>query len=402
MTFSEIKNIEIQEFSTSANCQTYLLKYKDTFFEVGRDVVVLLNCMQKYDVQEDAVAFYQESVNGQYSVQEVDEFLKQLFEKLEPEKSAEVKVKKTKSFLYNHELISASMIEFCTQWLRFLFQKKVMSLVGCIFLALEIYFFTNTMMEISVPRVNLYLIGGLLLFFVFSSLFHEFGHAFACRHFGIKHGSIGFGLYINFPVFYTDVSNIWKLPRGQRCIVNLAGVYFQTILLIPFLVGFMYTYNDFLKYIIYMMNMNFLITLNPFFKFDGYWLMTDLLGVANLRRKGNEYIKYLLKKPFGKPAGQKPYLFFLKKKAKLSLIVYTVVVNCFFAYYFVYLMPMFLLRFCRLFPEQFNLLLRELANHQMPNWVNLQQMFTQLLFLGLTIFMVYRMVKPIIDKLKRT
>ena len=35
MTFSEIKNIEIQEFSTSANCQTYLLKYKDTFFEVG-------------------------------------------------------------------------------------------------------------------------------------------------------------------------------------------------------------------------------------------------------------------------------------------------------------------------------------------------------------------------------
>lgn len=100
MTFSEIKNIEIQEFSTSANCQTYLLKYKDTFFEVGRDVVVLLNCMQKFDVQEDAVAFYQESVNGQYLVQEVDEFLKQLFEKLEPEKSAEVKVKKTKSFLF--------------------------------------------------------------------------------------------------------------------------------------------------------------------------------------------------------------------------------------------------------------------------------------------------------------
>lgn len=400
MIFSEIKDIEIQSFSTSMRSQTYLLKYKEVFFEVGKDVANLLEYMQQYDSQEEAILSYKESTNNEYSAQEIDGFLKYVFAKLDPQRDIKESVNKKNSFLYSHELIPISTIKYFTSWLYFLFQKKMMFLVGIIFLALEIFFFTNTLMDINIHRVNLYEIGGLLVFFIFSSLLHEFGHASACRYFGINHGGIGFGLYINFPVFYTDVSNIWKLPRGQRCVVNVAGVYFQAILLIPFLVSFMYTYNDLLKYIIWMTNLNFLITLNPFFKFDGYWLVTDLLGIANLRRKGNEYIKYIFRRITGKVTGQKPCLFFLKKKAKLSLIIYTCAVNCFFVYYFIYLIPTLLIRFCKSFPDQFNLLLNELANQQMPSWLNLQQMLTQLLFLGLTVFMVYRIVRPIIKKLK--
>ena len=65
---------------------------------------------------------------------------------------------------------------------------------------------------------------GLLVFMVVSSLFHELGHASACKHFGIRHGGIGFGLYLNFPVLYTDVTEVWRLRRADRCIVNLGGV----------------------------------------------------------------------------------------------------------------------------------------------------------------------------------
>lgn len=397
MTFSEIKNIEIQEFSTSTSCQTYLLRYKKSFFEVGKDVVDLLKCLQQYNSQEEAIYIYKSSISKDCSEQEIDMFLKQLFEKLEP--NDKNRKKENKTFLYSQELIPASCIEYCTHWLRFLFQKEIMILVGLVFFALEIYFFTNTLFEITIPHVDFYTIGGLLLFFIISSLFHEFGHASACRYSGIRHGSIGFGLYINFPVFYTDVSNIWKLSRKHRCIVNLAGVYFQAILMTPFLIAFMYTYSDLLKYIIWMVNLNFFITLNPFFKFDGYWLMTDLLGVANLRKKGNEYIKYIFNKLTGKKITKKPYLFYLNKKAKIGLIAYTFIVNCFFAYYFVYLMPMFIIRFCKIFPKQFELLLKELENHQMPSWINMQQMFTQLLFLGLTVFVVYRMMRSIINKI---
>lgn len=89
-------------------------------------------------------------------------------------------------------------------------------------------------MLIQFGDVNIYIILGVLLLLLLSSFVHEIGHASACRHFGVKHGGIGFGLYLTFPVFYTDVSEIWKLKRTERIVVNMAGVYFQLILLIPF------------------------------------------------------------------------------------------------------------------------------------------------------------------------
>ena len=35
------------------------------------------------------------------------------------------------------------------------------------------------------------------------------------------------GFYLFTPVYYADVTDIWRLPSGQRIIVNLAGVYFE-------------------------------------------------------------------------------------------------------------------------------------------------------------------------------
>ena len=49
--------------------------------------------------------------------------------------------------------------------------------------------------------------------------------------------------YITFPVFYTDVTDVWCLTRRQRVIVNLGGVYFQLIFLIPFFL-FLQLYSD--------------------------------------------------------------------------------------------------------------------------------------------------------------
>lgn len=91
---------------------------------------------------------------------------------------------------------------------------------------------------------------GLLVFMLASSFFHELGHASACKYFGVRHGGIGFGLYLNFPVLYTDVTEVWKLNRAQRCVVNLAGVYFQSYWLIALLTAFLLTGNDILRYLI--------------------------------------------------------------------------------------------------------------------------------------------------------
>ena len=141
-------------------------------------------------------------------------------------------------------------------------------------------------------QVTVYVIVGLFVFMLLSSFFHELGHASACKYFGLHHGGIGFGLYLNFPVLYTDVTEVWKLNRMQRCVVNIAGVYFQSYWLLALLIAFLLTNNDMLRYLILTMNLSFLMTLNPFFKFDGYWIASDILGVPNLRARSLEPVSY--------------------------------------------------------------------------------------------------------------
>ena len=57
-------------------------------------------------------------------------------------------------------------------------------------------------------KVDIYMAARLLVFMLASSFFHELGHASACKYFGVCHGGIGFGLYLNFPVLYTDVTEV--------------------------------------------------------------------------------------------------------------------------------------------------------------------------------------------------
>ncbi|MEY8685421.1 hypothetical protein AB9N12_04520 [Bacteroides sp. AN502(2024)] len=395
MNFEIIKKISVCEFSTSSANQSYLVHYKNRFFEVSRVMALLIEVIKRSNTQEEAVHSFIQSTDGKYTEKSVIEIINKFINKLEGTPSNK------KTFLLNKELIPSHVISKCTPFFSVLFEKKIMVSVLCILLGMEGYFMATSLSVLNMPAIDLYTICGLFLFFILSSLFHELGHASACQFYNIQHGGIGFGLYLNFPVFYTDVSNTWTLSRPKRCIINVAGVYFQILLLIPLLTIYFYTQNNILKYIIIMTNINFIITLNPFFKFDGYWLMTDLLGVANLRKKCGEYIIYLLKKLKRKDTNPKPYLFSLRKREKTVMIIYTCLVNLFFGYYFLYVLPTFLIKFCKSFPEAFGSFITELANHQVPDFYNLQKMATQIFFLMLTIYLLYRSFSPLFRKRRK-
>ena len=82
----------------------------------------------------------------------------------------------------------------------------------------------------------------------------------------------------------------------------------------------------------------------------------------------------------------------LSKSAKFGLVIYTVIVNLFFGFYFFYILPMFFVQFYETFPDRFVRLIRELTYRQTPDWNNFQQIVLQLIFLLLAIYMVYRIV----------
>jgi putative peptide zinc metalloprotease protein len=126
---------------------------------------------------------------------------------------------------------------------------------------------------------------------MFSLVLHEFGHASACRAFGAKEGEIGFAIYLVFPVFYCDVTDAWKLSRRERAALDLAGLYTQGLFAAVMLAVYMATGRDLFLWTFLAISASYIPNLNPFLKMDGYWFLSDMLGVANLSQRVGELLR---------------------------------------------------------------------------------------------------------------
>lgn len=147
---------------------------------------------------------------------------------------------------------------------------------------------------------------GYLLFLV-SLMVHELGHASACARYGATPSDIGFAAYLIYPAFYSDVTSAWSLLRWQRVMVDLGGTYFQFVVAGIYAGLYLRTGWEPLRSAVFMIWIGALFSLNPIFKFDGYWLLADALGVANLSRQPSILLRYALARLRGRPAEALPW-----------------------------------------------------------------------------------------------
>lgn len=84
---------------------------------------------------------------------------------------------------------------------------------------------------------------------------------------------------------YSDVSAAWQLKRSERIIVNLAGVYFEMVVTSILLILFLITRIELLLIIPCFLIIDTLYNFNPLIKYDGYWILSDMLRVPNLHQK---------------------------------------------------------------------------------------------------------------------
>jgi putative peptide zinc metalloprotease protein len=167
-----------------------------------------------------------------------------------------------------------------------------------------------------------------LVLCLFSILAHEFGHAAAVSRYGGTPGDIGFALYLLMPSFYADVSEIWRFPRRQRMVVDVGGVYFQQLIFAAFaLIGALTSTPEFFM-ACRLIDLMALLTLNPIFQFDGYWLLVDYLALPNLYRLALNYLKYSIKNIFSR---EKEIIVLprMRKHVKVVFLIYTLLCNLF-------------------------------------------------------------------------
>ncbi|MBM7774113.1 putative peptide zinc metalloprotease protein [Actinokineospora baliensis] len=117
---------------------------------------------------------------------------------------------------------------------------------------------------------------------IISAGFHEFGHAAAARYGGATPGAMGFGMYLMWPAFYTDVTDSYRLGRVGRLRTDLGGLYFNAIVAVAMFGGWALSGWDALLLVIATQLLQMVRQLTPLVRFDGYHVLADLTGVPDL------------------------------------------------------------------------------------------------------------------------
>lgn len=131
---------------------------------------------------------------------------------------------------------------------------------------------------------------------------HEFGHAYACKIFGGKVPEMG-AFFIAFtPCAYMDASAAWGFSRiGHRVIVSLAGMYFESVVAFVALLVWCWTSDPLVSscahhVVVLSTAVTIGFNINPLMRYDGYYVLSDLVGIPNLRQRSMEQVQAVLKR----------------------------------------------------------------------------------------------------------
>lgn len=151
---------------------------------------------------------------------------------------------------------------------------------------------------------HLFSLGGALAFGIaltFAKLCHEFGHAFMAKRAGCRVQSMGLAFMVLLPMFYTDVSDAWRVrDRRSRLLIGAGGVFAELLLAVLALLAWSLLPDGPLRTSAFMLASatwitTLVINLNPFMRFDGYFLISDLWRVDNLQSRAFALCRWRLR-----------------------------------------------------------------------------------------------------------
>jgi putative peptide zinc metalloprotease protein len=135
---------------------------------------------------------------------------------------------------------------------------------------------------------------------VLLKVWHEMGHAYACKRLGGIVPETGVMLMVLTPCAYVDASASWSFPRRRdRLMVCLGGMYFESFVAAVALFVWASTspswINDFAYQLFFLSSVVTLgFNLNPLMRFDGYYVLSDAVGIPNLRQRAADYTNAIL------------------------------------------------------------------------------------------------------------
>lgn len=156
------------------------------------------------------------------------------------------------------------------------------------------------------PAFHEFFGGGNLVWMMFAlavaKVVHELGHGLTCKHFGGECHEIGLMFLVFTPCLYCDTSDSWMVSsKWRRAAIGAAGMYFELTLAAVCTFLWFSTNPGLLNFLclntIFVCSVSTLLfNCNPLLRFDGYYILSDLMEVPNLSRKAQSALVGLLRK----------------------------------------------------------------------------------------------------------
>jgi putative peptide zinc metalloprotease protein len=181
-------------------------------------------------------------------------------------------------------LFSAKVVNRVARVLRFLFVPFIVTEVLNALALADWWLLTHVNVTMVTEQVTKHpsALFAVLALTLASMIFHEFGHASACRYGGGTPGHIGAGIYIIWPALYTNVTDAYRLGRVGRLRTDLGGIYFNVIFILATVGAYLLTGWEPLVLVVFLGHMEIFQQLLPIVRLDGYFILGDAVGVPDL------------------------------------------------------------------------------------------------------------------------
>ncbi len=129
-----------------------------------------------------------------------------------------------------------------------------------------------------------------------TKVIHEFGHGLSCKHFGGECHEMGVMLLVLTPCLYCNVSDSWMIPnKWHRAAIGAAGMYFE--LVIASICTYLWWFSEpgmlhqlALSTMFVSSVSTIVFNANPLLRYDGYYILSDLSEIPNLRQKASQIL----------------------------------------------------------------------------------------------------------------
>ena len=176
-------------------------------------------------------------------------------------------------------------------------------MIGCILLGLSALILVTVQFHVFTSRLpafhEFFSFDNALLLSVtlgVTKVLHEFGHGLTCKHFGGECHEMGVMVLVLTPCLYCNVSDSWLLPnKWHRAAIGAGGMYVELVLASIATWIWWYSEPGLLNHlclnVMFVCSVSTLIfNANPLLRYDGYYILSDITEIPNLRQKSTSVL----------------------------------------------------------------------------------------------------------------